>query len=163
MRQFPNSILFTAFLFTGNIFFILSDMEFPDRIISSNYSTRLVMSQKLDKYRAIDHTDEDRRINLENDSRNLFYDVGNLSPSWTNGRRASATGFHTVTTDSKRRDLLSTFTTPENANKKEVITVVLFDKIKGYLNWMQDWFLLAARENCSTTCIVTENKKYVRT
>ena len=34
-------------------------------------------------------------------------------------------------------------------------------QVRGYLNWMQDWFLLAAREKCRTVCIVSENKAEV--
>lgn len=33
--------------------------------------------------------------------------------------------------------------------KKEV-KIVVYDKIKGYLNWLQDWFREAAANNCNT-------------
>ena len=33
---------------------------------------------------------------------------------------------------------------------KKVVTIVVYDKIKGYLNWLQDWFRLAALEKCNT-------------
>ena len=54
-----------------------------------------------------------------------------------------------------RRDrrLLST-----SGTEKEVVTIVIYDNIKGYLNWMQDWFLQAAKEKCSTICIVSDKK-----
>jgi hypothetical protein len=45
--------------------------------------------------------------------------------------------------------------------EKEVVTIVVHDKIRGYLNWMQDWFVSAARNKCSTTCIVSEDKRDV--
>lgn len=45
--------------------------------------------------------------------------------------------------------------------KKAHVKIVVYDKIKGYLNWMQDWFIQAARERCSTVCSVTEDKNQV--
>lgn len=45
--------------------------------------------------------------------------------------------------------------------KKAHVKIVVYDKIKGYLNWMQDWFIQAARERCSTVCTVTEDKNEV--
>ena len=163
MRESPCSLLLTALLFTGYIFlYISADMESPDQIISSNYSLRWVISQKLEEFRAVNKTDEYFRKNSETTRKNPSHDVGNLDFNNTTSRRAPTTGWQAVTTDSKRRDLLSAPTKRKKTNQKEVVTVVLYDKIKGYLNWLQDWFLLAARENCSTTCIVTEDKKYVR-
>jgi hypothetical protein len=44
---------------------------------------------------------------------------------------------------------------------KTVIKIVVYDPITGYLNWMQDWFLKAAREDCPTTCIVTDDASQV--
>ena len=46
-------------------------------------------------------------------------------------------------------------------SKKPHVKIVVYDKIKGYLNWMQDWFIQAASERCSTVCSVTEDKKQV--
>ena len=55
------------------------------------------------------------------------------------------------------RQLLSDGTDPDKA----VVKIVIYDPITGYLNWMQDWFLKAAREDCSTTCIVTDDASQV--
>jgi hypothetical protein len=44
---------------------------------------------------------------------------------------------------------------------KTVVKIVVYDPITGYLNWMQDWFLKAAREDCPTTCIVTDDASQV--
>jgi hypothetical protein len=45
---------------------------------------------------------------------------------------------------------------------KEEITIVVWDSIKGYLNWNQDWFKAAAQTQCSTTiCLLTEDKKKI--
>ena len=82
-----------------------------------------------------------------------------------NGTSASKTSPHEPNSEifhGGSRNILSVSKKFESTYEKEVVTVVLFDKIKGYLNWMQDWFLLAARENCSTTCIVTASKINVR-
>jgi hypothetical protein len=45
--------------------------------------------------------------------------------------------------------LYNTTETRSLAAKKEV-TIVVYDKIKGYLNWLQDWFRAAALEKCNT-------------
>lgn len=45
---------------------------------------------------------------------------------------------------------------------KTLVTIVVYDKIRGYLNWIQDWFILAAKEKCSTTCVLSENRQDVR-
>lgn len=42
--------------------------------------------------------------------------------------------------------------------KKEIIQVLIFDRVKGYLNWVQDWFIQAAIRKCSTRCILTDDK-----
>ena len=45
------------------------------------------------------------------------------------------------------------------SSNKPNIKVVVYDKIRGYLNWFQEWFVEFASENCnSTTCILSENK-----
>ena len=46
-----------------------------------------------------------------------------------------------------------------DSKRKEKISVkiVVYDKIKGYLNWMQDWFHLAAEQRCNTICTFTDN------
>eukprot|EP01038_Epipyxis_sp_PR26KG_P014187 gene14187-19038_t len=37
--------------------------------------------------------------------------------------------------------------------------IVIYDKVRGYLNWMQDWFQLSVKEKCNKKCYLTENKK----
>ena len=79
MRESPCSLLLTALLFTGYIFlYISADMESPDQIISSNYSLRWVISQKLEEFRAVNKTDEYFRKNTETNRKNPSHDVGNL-------------------------------------------------------------------------------------
>lgn len=42
---------------------------------------------------------------------------------------------------------------------KPVVRVVAHDRIRGFLNWLQEWFMDAARTKCpTTTCIITENR-----
>jgi hypothetical protein len=44
-----------------------------------------------------------------------------------------------------------------NSIKKEV-TILVYDNIKGYLNWMQPWFVTAVHDKCSTACTITTDK-----
>lgn len=46
-------------------------------------------------------------------------------------------------------------------SKRPYVTILVYDKIRGYLNWMQDWFRNAALKKCSTKCYLTENKDEV--
>lgn len=48
----------------------------------------------------------------------------------------------------------------DNLIKKEV-TVLVYDNIKGYLNWLQPWFVTAVHDKCSTTCIITVDKTQI--
>ena len=59
-----------------------------------------------------------------------------------------------------RRKLVNTDSS--KADKKPQVKILVYDKINGYLNWMQPWFVKAAKERCSTICTVTENKNQVR-
>lgn len=52
----------------------------------------------------------------------------------------------------------TTIVTPTSVVKKERIQIVVHDKIRGYLNWLQDWFQEAARTQCSTECLITEDR-----
>lgn len=45
--------------------------------------------------------------------------------------------------------------------QKTSVKIVVYDKIKGYLNWMQDWFILAAKQRCNTICTLTDDVKEV--
>lgn len=45
--------------------------------------------------------------------------------------------------------------------QKTSVKIVVYDKIKGYLNWMQDWFILAAKQRCNTICTLTDDRKEV--
>ncbi len=47
--------------------------------------------------------------------------------------------------------------TSATSGAKPVIRVVVYDKIRGYLNWHNQWFKDAAAEKCSTTCIFSES------
>jgi Fucosyltransferase, N-terminal len=44
----------------------------------------------------------------------------------------------------------------QNQEEKPVVRVVVYDKIRGYLNWLQPWFIEAASTQCSTRCILSE-------
>ena len=46
----------------------------------------------------------------------------------------------------------------KTSDAKDEVKIVVYDKVRGYLNWMQDWFQESARERCSTRCTITENK-----
>ena len=44
---------------------------------------------------------------------------------------------------------------------KQDINIVVYDSIKGYLNWAQDWFTNAALEKCSTRCRLIDDKSQI--
>eukprot|EP01036_Dinobryon_divergens_P006107 gene6107-8099_t len=44
---------------------------------------------------------------------------------------------------------------------RPTIRIVMFDKIKGYLNWHQDWFKEAAEARCTTKCILLDERSDV--
>ena len=48
------------------------------------------------------------------------------------------------------------------APQKEVVKIVAYDPIRGYLNWMQPWFREAARTQCSTECIISEDTRHLK-
>lgn len=52
--------------------------------------------------------------------------------------------------------LFLVFIIASGVGSKKVVTIVVYDKIKGYLNWLQDWFRQAALDNCNTKCILKE-------
>lgn len=39
------------------------------------------------------------------------------------------------------------------------VEIVVLDKIRGYLNWMNEWFREAAERDCSTACTISESKE----
>lgn len=41
---------------------------------------------------------------------------------------------------------------------REVVQVLIYDRIKGFLNWMQPWFAEAAIRRCNTRCVLTDQK-----
>ena len=64
-------------------------------------------------------------------------------------RRLSLFGTETVTVPSKPR--------PE-------VVIYVHDKIKGYMNWQQPWFIRAARDQCpNTQCVMTESPSALST
>lgn len=46
---------------------------------------------------------------------------------------------------------------------RETVRLLLYDKTKGYLNWFMEWFVTAARDKCSVTCILTEDRAFLDT
>jgi hypothetical protein len=58
--------------------------------------------------------------------------------------------------------LFSKSSLSQDASNKPVVKIVAYDRIRGFLNWLQEWFVEAARKDCpTTTCIITEDKKQV--
>ena len=47
-------------------------------------------------------------------------------------------------------------------DEKAAVKIVVHDRIRGFLNWLQPWFLEAAKNQCSTRCILTEDKGQMR-
>ena len=43
-----------------------------------------------------------------------------------------------------------------------MVKIVVHDRIRGFLNWLQPWFVEAARNQCSTRCVLTEDKGQMR-
>jgi len=43
-------------------------------------------------------------------------------------------------------------------DNKPIVKIVIYDRVAGYLNWLQDWFIDAARDNCSTICLISQKK-----
>lgn len=46
-------------------------------------------------------------------------------------------------------------------NKKPIVKLVIYDRVGGYLNWLQDWFVNAARESCSTYCLISHRQNHL--
>ena len=38
---------------------------------------------------------------------------------------------------------------------KDEVRIVVYDKVRGYMNWMQEWFQESARDRCSTKCTIS--------
>eukprot|EP01032_Pedospumella_encystans_P015845 gene15845-18102_t len=51
----------------------------------------------------------------------------------------------------------------DGSGKKDVCTIVVRDKIRGHLNWMQDWFIKAAQTKCNQAVVITENNVEAKT
>jgi hypothetical protein len=47
---------------------------------------------------------------------------------------------------------------PIVGDDKPIIKILIYDRVAGYLNWVQDWFIDAARDNCSTICLISQKK-----
>jgi len=45
-----------------------------------------------------------------------------------------------------------------NFTKKPIVKLVIYDSVTGYLNWLQDWFVDHARENCNTYCLISHGQ-----
>ena len=43
-------------------------------------------------------------------------------------------------------------------DNKPIVKLVIYDRVAGYLNWLQDWFIDSARDNCSTICLISQKK-----
>jgi hypothetical protein len=41
---------------------------------------------------------------------------------------------------------------------RPVVRIYTHDRIRGFLNWLQEWFVNSARDHCSTKCLLVEDK-----
>ena len=48
-----------------------------------------------------------------------------------------------------------------NFTKKPIIKLHMHDKVTGFLNWLQDWFVQYARDNCNTFCLISSKKRKI--
>ena len=48
-------------------------------------------------------------------------------------------------------------------DNKDTIRIVAYDNIRGYLNWLQEWFQMASKSQCSTKCLITDDKSALPT
>ena len=50
------------------------------------------------------------------------------------------------------------------AKPRPEVVIYIHDKIKGYMNWQQQWFIKAARDQCpNTQCVMTESPSAMAT
>jgi len=45
----------------------------------------------------------------------------------------------------------------DDITRRPVVRIVVHDRIRGYLNWMQEWFQEASKMQCSTRCLISED------
>jgi hypothetical protein len=51
---------------------------------------------------------------------------------------------------------------PVRPDKRPITRLYVHDRIREYLNWLrEDWFRKMARANCTTQCIISDDKAYV--
>ena len=58
--------------------------------------------------------------------------------------------------------LLAIWARSSSGQEKAVVKIVVHDRIRGFLNWLQPWFVEAARTQCPTTCVLTEDKSHMK-
>ena len=95
------------------------------------------------------------------DEKDLLFDVASDYDTKTDKQQSTIIqSIPTTPRLNDRRKLANTDSI--KTDKKPQVKILVYDKINGYLNWMQPWFVKAAKERCSTICTVTENKNQVR-
>ena len=50
----------------------------------------------------------------------------------------------------------------QETTEKPMVKIVVHDRIRGFLNWLQPWFVEAAKTQCPTKCILTEDKSQMK-
>jgi hypothetical protein len=95
------------------------------------------------------------------DKKDLLFDIASDYDTVTDKQQSSITQSTLPTPRLNDRRKLGQ-SDSSKADKKPQVKILVYDKINGYLNWMQPWFVKAAKERCSTICTVTENKNQVR-
>lgn len=95
------------------------------------------------------------------DKKDLLFDIASDYDTVTDKQQSTIT--QSIPTTPRLNDRRKLAQTDSNkTDKKPQVKILVYDKINGYLNWMQPWFIKAAKERCSTICTVTENKNQVR-
>ncbi len=97
------------------------------------------------------------------DNNNLWHEYHSSS---SNSILSSSAGFTSIS--SNNSNSISSISNSNNnssrrllsntATDRPTVTIYVYDKIKGYMNWQQPWFIKAARDKCATKCIMTEDQ-----
>lgn len=80
-----------------------------------------------------------------------------ISRPTANQRSGSSTGVALMPTPPSARHF-AYLKNPSASGNRRKVTVVVWNKIRGFLDWLRPDFTSAAREQCSTECIFTDNK-----
>ena len=90
------------------------------------------------------------------DKKDLLFDIASDYDTVTDKQQSTITQSTLPTSRLNDRRKLGQ-TDGNKADKKPQVKILVYDKINGYLNWMQPWFVKAAKESTGTrvsTCNV---------